>query len=157
VRWKEVLLRGVIQRVLGARITVKESEVARIGRGILVFLAVERGDGEEDGAYMARKIAGLRIFPSVDGSKESDRSVSELDAEICIVPQFTLMGDVRKGNRPSYAEAEKPDIAKDRIKRVVEILKRSGHSIVAGSFQEHMHVEIVNDGPYTVILDSRKK
>ncbi|NIS75931.1 MAG: D-tyrosyl-tRNA(Tyr) deacylase [Deltaproteobacteria bacterium] len=150
-------MRGIIQRVLGARITVKEGEVARIGRGILVFLAVERGDGEEDGEYMARKIAGLRIFPSADGSTESDRSVSELDAEICIVPQFTLMGDVRKGNRPSYSEAEKPDIARDRIMRVVEILKRSGHSIVAGSFREHMHVEIVNDGPYTVILDSRKK
>lgn len=149
-------MRGVIQRVSRARITVGETEVANIGRGILVFLAVQKGDGEADCEYMARKISGLRIFPSEDGIKESDRSVLEMDADICLVPQFTLAGDVRKGNRPSYTDAEKPEVARKLFSKVLEGLERTGHNVVSGSFREHMRVEIVNDGPYTILLDSKK-
>lgn len=133
------------------------TEIAKIGRGVVVFLAVQKGDDEADSDYMARKISGLRIFPSQDGNKESDRSVLEVGAEICLVPQFTLVGDVRKGNRPSYTDAEKPENARKLFSKVLETLEGTGHIVVSGSFREHMHVEIINDGPYTILLDSKKK
>lgn len=150
-------MRGVVQRVIHARITVGEREVARIGRGVLVLIAVEKDDGETDVDYITRKISSLRIFPSPDGRKESDRSVAELDAEICLVPQFTLVGDARRGSRPSYSNAEKPEIAREIFADVCDKLRRGGLRVISGLFQEHMHVEIINDGPFTVILDSRKK
>jgi D-tyrosyl-tRNA(Tyr) deacylase len=133
------------------------TEIAKIGRGVVVFLAVQKGDDEADSDYMARKISCLRIFPSQDGNKESDRSVLEVGAEICLVPQFTLVGDVRKGNRPSYTDAEKPENARKLFSKVLETLEGTGHIVVSGSFREHMHVEIINDGPYTILLDSKKK
>lgn len=150
-------MRAVIQRVLRAKITVGGREVAAIGRGILVFLAVQRGDGEADVEYMARKILGLRIFPSEDGKKESELSVFDVGGEICLVPQFTLVGDARKGNRPSYSDAEEPGVARELFSMVLAVLEREGHDVVSGAFREQMQVEIVNDGPFTIILDGKKK
>ncbi|NIO16789.1 MAG: D-tyrosyl-tRNA(Tyr) deacylase [Deltaproteobacteria bacterium] len=150
-------MRAVIQRVLRAKITAGGREVAAISRGILVFLAVQRGDGEADVEYISRKIFSLRIFPSEDGKKESELSVFDVGGEICLVPQFTLAGDARKGNRPSYSDAEEPEIARKLFSMVLAALERKGHSVVSGAFREHMQVEIINDGPYTVMLDSKKK
>lgn len=149
-------MRGVVQRVSFVRVTVRNRLVGETGRGILVFLAMESGDTEADCAYMARKICGLRIFPSSDGSKESDRSVVEVEGEVCLVPQFTLMGDVRKGNRPSYSGAESPDLALKLFQRVAKSLDHAGVRVVTGSFQDHMHVDLQNDGPFTILIDSKK-
>lgn len=149
-------MRGVVQRVSYVKVMVGNRLVAKIGRGILVFLALQSGDTETDGSYMVRKICGLRIFPSSDGSKESDRSVVEVEGEVCLVPQFTLMGDVRKGNRPSYSGAEEPALALKLFQMVAKSLEEAGVRVVTGSFQDHMHVELQNDGPFTILLDSKK-
>ncbi len=149
-------MRSVVQRVLSASVMVGGEEVAGIGRGLLVFLAVGRGDSRKDAEYMARKLNGLRVFPCENGTRESDRSLGQVEGELLVVPQFTLMGDLRKGNRPSFGVAEAPDGAVHLIDDVVGQLIEYGNRVRTGSFREHMIVTIVNDGPYTVLLDSKK-
>jgi len=149
-------LRVVVQRVSEASVEVGGELVARIGRGFLVLVGVESGDDKADVEFVARKLRGLRIFPSEDGEKESDRSIVDVGGEILLVPQFTLMGDVRKGNRPSFTRSESPDRARALIEELFGALKAEGVRVSLGSFREHMHVRLLNDGPYTVLIDSRK-
>jgi len=145
----------VVQRVLKASVSVGGREVASIEGGLLVFIAVCREDSDNDVEYIARKVPALRIFPSKDGMK-SDLSLGQVGGEILIVPQFTLAGDVRKGNRPSFGRAEDPDRARRLIEAVSESLEKEGYRVQIGSFREHMIVNISNDGPYTVLIDSKK-
>ncbi|RMG61086.1 MAG: D-tyrosyl-tRNA(Tyr) deacylase [Deltaproteobacteria bacterium] len=149
-------MRAVVQRVSEARVEVDGRTVAEIGRGLLVLLGVESGDSAEDALYISRKIAFLRIFPSPDGMKESDRSVKDTGGSVLIVPQFTLLGDVRKGNRPSFTRSEEPGKAREVVEFVARKVEEEGIPVSVGAFQEHMHVHLVNDGPYTVLLDSKK-
>jgi D-tyrosyl-tRNA(Tyr) deacylase len=146
-------MRAVIQRVISASVTAG-AHSATIGPGLLVLLAVERGDGTADVDYIARKTRELRLFPQ--GDKEFDRSVEEIGGAVLIVSQFTLAADCRKGRRPSFDTAAPPDEAKPRYEDVVRAIAAAGLTVATGVFQADMQVALVNDGPVTVILDSRK-
>jgi len=150
-----VKVKCVVQKVLKASVSVEGKEIAAIEKGLLVFISVCRGDSRDDGAYIARKVPALRIFPSKEGT-ESELSLEQVGGEILVVPQFTLAGDVRKGNRPSFGKAEAPDRARHLIQEVADIMKGEGHIVHMGPFREHMIVNISNDGPYTVLIDSKK-
>ena len=131
---------------------------ARIGRGLVVLVGVERGDGPADVDYIARKIRELRVFddPS-DPNKGFDRSVQEIGGELLVVSQFTLAADCRKGRRPSFDGAAPPAIAKPLYESVVLELERAGLTVATGRFQATMQVSLVNDGPVTLLLDSRRR
>lgn len=145
-------MRAVIQRVSKASVTVESEVLASIGPGLLVLLGVGRGDEARDAAFLAGKVANLRLFGPTGGF---DRSVKEVDGEVLVVSQFTLLADCRKGRRPSFdAAAPAPDA--ERLYRVfLDELASQGVSVAEGRFQAHMRVELVNDGPVTLILDSR--
>lgn len=147
-------MRAVIQRVSEASVTIEGNETARIGRGILVLLGVGAEDTEEDAKYLAEKTVYLRIFP--DEADKMNLSVLDIGGEIIVVSQFTLYGDCRKGRRPSYAAAGPPDTAKTLYESYVKELSRFTPKIGTGRFQEMMDVSLVNDGPVTLLLDSRK-
>lgn len=147
-------MRAVIQRVTEASVTVDRKVIGKIGRGLLVLVGVEKGDGGEDIDYMVSKIAGLRIFEDEDG--KMDRSVQDVGGSVLAVSQFTLLADVRKGRRPSFTGAEEPGQAKDMFHLFVDRLKESGLPVETGEFQAHMAVSLVNDGPVTILLDSRR-
>lgn len=146
-------MRAVIQRVASASVTT-DGHRAAIGPGLLVLLGVERGDGAADVEYIVRKIRELRLFPNAD--KEFDRSVIDIDGEVMIVSQFTLAADCRKGRRPSFDAAAPPDDAKPLYEAVVSAVRASGLKVATGVFQADMQVSLVNDGPVTVLLDSRR-
>jgi D-tyrosyl-tRNA(Tyr) deacylase len=146
-------MRAVIQRVTSASVTT-DGHRAAIGPGLLVLLGVERGDGAADVEYIVRKIRELRLFPNAD--KEFDRSVIDIDGEVMIVSQFTLAADCRKGRRPSFDAAAPPDDAKPLYEAVVSAVRASGLKVATGVFQADMQVSLVNDGPVTVLLDSRR-
>ena len=148
-------MRAVVQRVLEASVTAGGVETARIGRGILVLLGVHSADSGEDARYLAEKTAFLRIFP--DESDKMNLSVLDIDGEILVVSQFTLYGDCRKGRRPSYASAARPDIAEAVYESYVGELLKFTSKVGTGRFQEMMQVFLVNDGPVTLLLDSRKE
>lgn len=147
-------MRAVIQRVEQASVTVEQSQVSRIARGLLVLLAIEGSDGEEDLAFLKRRIVNLRIFE--DSSGKMNLSLPEVNGQILLVPQFTLYGDCRKGNRPSYSRAAPPQAAQRFYERMIQELRREGMRVEAGIFQAMMKVSLVNDGPVTLIVDSRK-
>lgn len=147
-------MRAVVQRVKSASVTVDKKLVSEIGRGLLIFAAVCENDTENDLKYMASKIAGLRIFP--EGEKEAAVGVSEIGGEILAVSQFTLAGDVRKGRRPSFSRAMKPAEAKKAFEDFVKLLKAENLPVKEGVFQAMMDVALVNDGPYTILIDSEK-
>jgi D-tyrosyl-tRNA(Tyr) deacylase len=153
-------MRAVIQRVSGARVTVGERVVGEIGRGLLVLIGVEREDQHEDVSYIASKIRDLRIFEDVaaaeNGDKRMNRSVLDVKGEVLAVPQFTLLGDVRRGRRPSFDAAAPPETARFLFEEVVQALRSSGLIVGTGEFQAMMHVSLVNDGPVTILLDSRR-
>ncbi|SPF45956.1 D-tyrosyl-tRNA(Tyr) deacylase [Syntrophobacter sp. SbD1] len=146
-------MRAVIQRVLQAGVTINGIEIARIGRGILVLLGVGSEDSEEDASYLAEKTAYLRIFP--DEADKMNRSVLEIEGEVLVVSQFTLYGDCRKGRRPSYASAARPDLAEVLYEFYVAELLKYTPKVYTGRFQAMMEVFLVNDGPVTLLLDSR--
>jgi len=151
-------LRAVLQRVLKASVDLADADgerVGEIGRGLLVLLAVERGDSSEEAEWIARKIAELRIFE--DESGRMNRSVADLApaGEVLLVSQFTLAADCRKGRRPSFAKAAQPDEAKPLLARVRAGLEKAGLKVAEGRFGEHMHVSLVNDGPVTIVLEKR--
>ncbi len=149
-------MRAVIQRVSRARVTVEEEEVGAVGRGLCVLLGAGVGDDETDVVYMADKIAHLRVFADDEG--KMNLSVLDTRAEVLLVSQFTLYGDVRKGRRPSFLEALNPEAANALFENVVARLRTLGiASVQTGRFRTHMMVDIVNDGPVTIILDSRKQ
>jgi len=147
-------LRAVVQRVLKASVVVNGAEVARIGRGLLVFLGVGTDDDESDGRYIADKVANLRIFEDSQG--KMNHSVLNISGEVLVVSQFTLYGDCRKGRRPSFSSAAPLDKAKSLYDFVVQSLKNYDLTVREGIFRESMQVYIVNDGPVTMLLDSKK-
>jgi D-aminoacyl-tRNA deacylase len=145
-------LRVLLQRVSRASVTVRDDLVAQIGPGLLLLVGVGRDDGF--GAYdrLAEKIFNLRVFE--DEAGKMNRSLSEAGGEILVVPQFTLYGDVRKGRRPSWDGAAPPEIAADRVEAFAKALESRGATVRRGAFREHMRVELVNDGPVTLWMDS---
>jgi D-tyrosyl-tRNA(Tyr) deacylase len=147
-------MRAVIQRVTSARVRVGDRVIGAIERGLLVLLGVGRGDTMADVQYVAGKIRDLRVFES-DAGKPMDRSVVEVGGAVLVVSQFTLYGDVRKGRRPSFDEAAPPDEARHLYAALVRELQTASVSVSTGEFQAMMHVELVNDGPVTLLVDSR--
>ncbi len=147
-------MRAVVQRVRRAQVTVNGIVTGKIDRGVLVLLGVSRSDREVDADYLADKIAGLRIFPDHDG--KMNLSVAETGGGVLVVSQFTLYGDVRRGKRPSFDAAAPPDQARQLYEYFVERLRATGLPCQTGRFQEMMEVELVNDGPVTILLDSSK-
>lgn len=147
-------MRAVIQRVSRARVKVGDKEAGAIGRGLLVLLGVKGGDNEKDAAYLAEKTIHLRIFE--DEKAVMNRSVLDLGAEVLVVSQFTLFGDCRKGRRPSYSKAAPPHTANSLYQYYVETIRQRGLTVATGEFQAMMQVELVNDGPVTILLDSEK-
>jgi D-tyrosyl-tRNA(Tyr) deacylase len=147
-------LRVVVQRVTSAKVTVDDRVTGEIERGLLVLLGVEQNDGPADVQYIATKIRDLRIFP--DDAGKMNLSVLDRQGAVLVVSQFTLSGDARNGRRPSFASAAPPQIARALYEDVVRELKASGLRVETGEFQAMMQVALVNDGPVTILLDSRK-
>jgi len=147
-------VRAVVQRVVRGSVTVDNVVVGQIGRGLVVLLGVGRGDAAGDASYLADKVANLRIFEDDQG--KLNLSVLETGGEVLAVSQFTLYGDCRKGRRPGFAEASPPEEARGLYETFVHELARLGLKAATGLFREHMTVEIINDGPVTLLLDSRK-
>ncbi len=148
-------MRAVIQRVSHARVIIDGNEHSRIGAGLLVLLGVEKEDTPEDAANLARRIIELRIFE--DEAGKMNRSIGETGGEILAVSQFTLLGDCRKGRRPSFDPAAPPDLAKPLYEQFLEQIRALGIATKTGVFQAMMNVELTNQGPVTFILDSRKR
>jgi len=148
-------MRAVVQRVSSARVTVDGETTGEIGLGVLVLLGVGHEDAETDAAYLAEKIAGLRIFEDADG--KMNRSVLDVGGSVLAVSQFTLYGDVRRGKRPSFDAAAPPEPARRLYEFFVERVKANGLRCETGRFQETMRVELANEGPVTILLDSRKR
>jgi D-tyrosyl-tRNA(Tyr) deacylase len=147
-------MRAVLQRVSRAQVRVGNDVVGDIGSGLLVLLAVGREDTEADADYMATKIAGLRIFEDENG--KMNLSLGEVGGSVLAVSQFTLYGDVRRGKRPSFDSAAPPERARTLYEYFVERIRAAGLRCETGRFQEMMQVELVNDGPVTILLDSTK-
>ena len=147
-------MRAVIQRVSRARVTVNGEVTGEIGRGYMVLLCVTEGDTEAAADYMAKKIAGLRVFE--DAEEKMNLSLSDVGGGVLLVSQFTLAGDVRHGNRPAFITAARPEVAEPLFERVKAALIAKGLPVETGRFRTHMEVELVNDGPVTILLDSGK-
>ena len=145
-------MKALVQRVSEASVTVGDRVVGSIGRGVLVLLGVEHGDGEREAALLARKIANLRIFE--DEAGKMNRSVLETGGGVLAVSQFTLCADVRKGNRPSFIDAAPPERARALYARFCEVLAAHGATVATGEFAAQMAVRLTNDGPVTIWLDS---
>jgi D-aminoacyl-tRNA deacylase len=147
-------MRAVLQRVSRSSVEVEGTCVGRIGPGWLVLLGVERGDTEADAAWMADKVLNLRAFEDEQG--KMNRSVSDVGGGILVVSQFTLLGDCRGGRRPSFTAAAEPGEAERLYRHCADLMARSGLEVAQGVFRAMMKVELVNDGPVTLLLDSRK-
>ena len=147
-------MRAVVQRVKRASVTVEGDVVGRIEKGLLVLLGVGRDDTEADAEYLAAKIAGLRVFE--DGDGKMNLSTTEAGGAILLVSQFTLYGDVRRGKRPSFDAAAPPALARRLYELLAERIRAAGLPCETGRFQEMMDVALVNDGPVTILLDSKK-
>ena len=149
-------MRAVIQRVTSARVRVGETVVGEIGPGLLVLLGVSRSDSEADAKYVAAKIRDMRVFEG-DAGKPMDRSVVDVGGAGLVVSQFTLYGDMRKGRRPSFDEAAPPELARTLYEAVVRELQAASVPVATGQFQAMMRVDLVNDGPVTVLVDSTRQ
>ncbi len=147
-------MRAVVQRVLTSSVTVDGKVVGEIGKGLLVLLGVGRGDSKKDIKYIADKVVNLRIFEDENG--KFNLSLLDIEGELLIVSQFTLYGDARKGRRPSFVDAAPPEDAVRLYEEFVEYISEYGLKVETGVFQEHMIVHIENDGPVTILLDSKK-
>jgi D-tyrosyl-tRNA(Tyr) deacylase len=148
-------MRAVIQRVTGARVLINSLEHSRIGFGILVLLGVEKGDTLNDAQNLARRIVELRIFE--DDSGKMNRAIRDVNGSVMVVSQFTLLGDCRKGRRPSFDPAAEPAVARELYEEFVDEVDRQGTRVETGVFQAMMDVDLTNQGPVTFILDSRKR
>jgi D-tyrosyl-tRNA(Tyr) deacylase len=151
----KIIMRAVVQRVTRAHVMVDGETTGRIERGLLVLLGVAQNDSQADADYLAEKIAGLRIFE--DANQKMNLAVAEVGGSILVVSQFTLYGDVRKGKRPSFDGAARPERAQELYEYLVGKICASGVRCETGRFQADMQVELVNDGPVTILLDSEKK
>ncbi|MEW6586476.1 MAG: D-aminoacyl-tRNA deacylase [Nitrospirota bacterium] len=147
-------MKALIQRVSEAEVSVNGESVSSIGRGLLVFLGVEKGDTDGDIEYLVKKVSQLRIFE--DAKQKLNLSVQDVKGEIIVVSQFTLLSDCRKGNRPSFDRAEESAKSEALYIMFAERLRQTGLPVSAGEFGAHMKVHLINDGPVTIILDSRK-
>ncbi|MBW1804743.1 MAG: D-tyrosyl-tRNA(Tyr) deacylase [Deltaproteobacteria bacterium] len=147
-------MRAVVQRVKESKVEVKERIVGSIGPGLLILLGVGEDDSEKDCDYLANKIANLRIFP--DRADLMNLSLIDISGSALVVSQFTLLGDCRKGRRPSFVKAARPEKANELYEHFIGILKEKGIHVETGQFQKMMDVYLVNDGPVTLILDSEK-
>lgn len=149
-------MRAVIQRVSRASVMANGVPAGEVGRGLLVLLGVEDADGAEDVEWLCRKIVGLRIFDDAEGVM--NLSVRDIGGDILLVSQFTLMASTRKGNRPSYARASRPEVAEPRYGQAAEVLGRElGRPVATGVFGADMQVSLVNDGPVTIIIDTKHR
>lgn len=147
-------MRAVVQRVIRSSVAVDGNITGSIEKGLMVLIGVEDGDSEQDAAYIADKVTGLRIFE--DENEKMNLSVKDVDGSVLAVSQFTLLGDVRKGKRPSFTRAAEPQEANRLYRRVIEYIEAHDVHVEEGVFQAHMLVEISNDGPVTILLDSNK-
>lgn len=148
-------MRAVVQRVKKSSVAIRGKKTARIKAGLTVLVGVAEGDNEVDAAYLADKVANLRVFE--DASGKLNLSVIDIKGEVLVVSQFTILGDARKGRRPDFTGAAKGDAAKLLYEQFVQKLSATGITVETGEFQEHMLVDIKNDGPVTVLLDSKKQ
>ena len=146
-------MRVVIQRVKSAFITVGSETTGKIGKGLLVLLGVAISDNIDDAEYLADKTVNLRIFE--DENQKMNRSLLDTGGEILVVSQFTLLGDCKKGRRPSFVKAASPDMAEKLYQRFVESIQQKGVSVKTGRFQAKMAVSLINDGPVTLIIESK--
>ena len=147
-------MRAVVQRVKSAQVCVDGRVTGKIGKGLLVLLGVGKGDGEKDIAYMVSKLPDLRIFE--DASGKFNLSLRDVRGEMLVVSQFTLYGDCRKGRRPSFTDAAEPVEARRLYEQLILKMKEQGVPVETGEFQAKMEVHLVNDGPVTILLDSRQ-
>jgi len=147
-------MRAVVQRVSRAQVSVGGTLVSEIGAGLLVLLGVGKDDTRDDADYLVRKIAGLRVFEDADG--KMNRALDDIHGAVLVVSQFTLFGDVRRGKRPSFDAAAPPEHARELYEYFVERLRTTGLRCETGKFQEMMEIELVNSGPVTILLDSKK-
>lgn len=148
-------MRAVVQRVLESSVKVDSEIVGQIGKGVMVLLGVEEGDTEKDAVYLADKILGLRIFEDED--EKMNLSLEDVAGELLAVSQFTLLGDARKGRRPSYSTAARPEEANKLYEHFVSYIREKGTKVEKGRFQADMKVSLINDGPVTIMLDSKKQ
>ena len=147
-------MRCVVQRVTRASVTVEGETVGRIGSGFMVLVGVQEGDAEADAAYCAQKISGLRVVE--DAEDKMNLSLADVGGGVLLVSQFTLLGDARHGRRPSFIRAARPEVAEPMVEQVAALLREKGIETKLGRFRTHMVVSLVNDGPVTILLDSRK-
>jgi len=148
-------LKALLQRVSRASVSVSGEVVGRIGKGLVVFVGVANGDTEKDVQYLAQKTTNLRLFP--DEEDKLDLSALDINGELLLVSQFILLADTRKGRRPSFIGAAPPAQAEELFEQFVEQARATGLKVETGRFQQNMQVEIHNDGPVTILLDSREK
>ena len=148
-------MKALLQRVTRASVSIDNEEVGRIGQGLVVFLGVANGDTEKDAQYLVQKIVNLRIFADEEG--KFNLSALDINAELLLVSEFTLLADTRKGRRPSFTDAAPPVQAEELFDYFVEQTRATGLKVETGRFQAYMQVEIRNDGPVTIMLDSREK
>jgi D-tyrosyl-tRNA(Tyr) deacylase len=146
-------MRAVIQRVKSSSVTVGDELVGNIGKGLLVFLGVAISDKNDDAKYLADKIVNLRIFE--DENRKLNRSLFDIGGEMLVVSQFTLLGDCKKGRRPSFVKAAPPELANEHYKQFVERVRQRGITVKTGRFQTMMEVSLVNNGPVTLIVESK--
>lgn len=148
-------MRAVVQRVAGSRALVDGEVVGEVGVGLLVLVGVAEGDGEDDAAWLAEKLAGLRVFEDAEG--RMNLALADVGGSVLVVSQFTLLADTRKGRRPGFTHAASPDVARDLVDSVAQALREHGLRVETGAFGEHMAVELTNDGPVTILLDSSER
>lgn len=147
-------MRAVVQRISQGKVVVEDQVTGAIDKGLLVFLGVTNEDNIQDVKYMAEKIVNLRIFE--DDNEKMNLSVIDVEGKILAVSQFTLLGDCRKGRRPNFTEAARPEMADELYKSFIEECKKLGVNVETGVFQAHMMVHSINDGPVTILIDSKK-
>jgi len=148
-------MKAVLQRVGSASVTVDGQTIAGIGQGLLVLLGIAKGDTEQDIQYITEKSTNLRIFESENG--KLDHSVKDIDGEILLVSQFTLCGDCKKGRRPDFGDAAPVEDARELYQKAIKAFEKTGIVTRQGQFQAYMQVQLTNDGPVTIILDSKNK
>jgi D-tyrosyl-tRNA(Tyr) deacylase len=146
-------MRAVIQRVKSSSVTVGDELIGKIGKGLLVLLGVSTSDKTVDAEYLADKIVNLRIFE--DENQKLNRSLFDIGGEMLIVSQFTLLGDCKKGRRPSFVKAAPPELANELYRQFVERVRQNGVNVKTGRFQAMMEVSLINDGPVTLIVESK--
>ena len=148
-------MRAIIQRVSKAEVVVDNDVTGKIQQGLLVLLGIEEGDSQKDCDYLADKVAGLRVFDDAEG--KMNLAVTDVDGKLLVVSQFTLLGDCRKGRRPSFVDAAPPEIGQQQYEAFCQRIREQGIDVETGRFRSHMQVQLVNDGPVTLMLDSRKR